>query len=625
MPGGDRPLIVALQLVLATFVVAVVPGGLAVVAWRATPSIGMLEWLAISVALSFGIVHLITVAMIVAHGGVPTLSGALVATLGAAGAWLAMARRTAATRVSIDIDDVIGLLFLVVLGALLYLQGSPVGEWEDQVHAAIVRRMAALPRLTLDKNLLPRARSRLHVPVSSTHALMAFITQLSNLDAMFVYHKLRFFWGPAALLMIYLGALAVFGRRAVATAALATAAVLTLTGVFAVVEGSYWGQLAVHSHASDIAMAVLLPALLALSYRYVDSDVKRERWMLLTAVALLLFMLTVVHIERSSQSGAYLGCFLAVSALYPPFRRNVRPTLLLLGLMFAIVALSVPWQSAAVGHITELVGDQRGRVLRVLTATPPSELFFAPASKVFSSFVLWIDATFHGLTQLLLLAGPVAVVFFRDRPLVWLIATSTFAYLVVMNVPVLASAYSPPDLLRNTRDPYTQHHTVPALDCWPSALRDRIVPVDVAASARRRCARDCWAGIAIGLLGYLAPLAANRTESGFFVQAILAWGSTFLFLGARRPATAAGRSRAVLAGIAAVSALVALWPDHLPPAPPRPSSTFAGPRASTTPPGWRWNTAFLDRTGAHERPEHPCTESGTSPHQMWRRSFGTLP
>jgi hypothetical protein len=569
VPGDDLPLIVALQLVLATFVVAVVPGGLAVLAWRATPSLGLLEWLAISVALSFGIVHLITVAMIVAHGGVPTLSGALVAALGAAGAWLVVARRTATTRVSIDIEDAIGVLLLVVLGGLLYVQGSPVGEWEDQVHAAIVRRMAALPRLTLDNFYLTPGVVYTY-PFPSTHALMAFITQLSNLDAMFVYHKLRFFWGPAALLMIYLGALAVFGRRAVATAALVTAAVLTLTGVFAVVEGSYWGQLAVHSHASDIAMAVLLPALLALSYRYVDSDVKRERWLLLTAVVLLLFMLTVVHIREVVQYAAYFGCFLTVSALYAPFRRNVRPTLVLLSLMFAVVALYLPWQSATVGHITELVGNERGRVLRVLTATPPRELFLAPAWNVFSSFVLWIEAAFHGLTQLLLLAGPVAIVFFRNRPLVWLIATSTFAYLLVMNVPALAGAYillTYSEILvtpiRNIT-PFLHLLAGPLLyaigTCLWTSLRPRAVAVPAIVGA----------GVAIGLLGYLAPLAANRTESGFFVPAILAWGSTFLFLGARGAATAAGRSRAVLAGIAAVSALVALWPDHSPAAPPPP-------------------------------------------------------
>jgi hypothetical protein len=567
MPGDARPIIAALQLVFATLVFGVVPGGLLVLGWRATPSLGMLEWLAISIALSFGIVHLITVAMIGGHGGVATLSAAVVVALMAAGAWLAMARTTAMTQLSIDIEDVIGLALLLMLGTLLYIQGSPVGEWEDQVHASIVRRMAALPRLTLDNFYLTPGVVYTY-PFPSTHALMAFIAKLSNLDALFVYHKLRFFWGPAGLLMVYLGALAIFGRRAVATAALVTAATLTLTGVFAVVEGSYWGQLAVYSHASDVAMAVLLPALLALSCRYIDSDAKQERRMLLIGVLLLLFMLTVVHIREIVQYTAYLGCFLIVAMLYAPLRHTARRTLPLLAMTLLVVGLYMPWQSITVAHITELVGNQRGRVLAILAATSWRDLFLAPAWERFSAFVLWVDAAFHGITQLLLLAAPMAIVFFRDRPLVWLIAASTLAYLLVMNVPALASAYillTYSEILvtpiRNIT-PFLHILAGPllyAISCWLwTSLRSRAAAVLVLIVA----------GVTIGLVGYFAPLAANRTELGFFVPAILAWGSAFLFLGANRQLAALGRSRAVLAGIAAVTALVGLWPDHSPAAPP---------------------------------------------------------
>ncbi|MGH9723003.1 MAG: hypothetical protein ACRD8O_22560, partial [Bryobacteraceae bacterium] len=76
------------------------------------------------------------------------------------------------------------------------------------------------------------------------------------------------------------------------------------------------------------------------------------------------------------------------------------------------------------------------------------------------------------------------------------------------------------------------------------------------------------AGVTIGLVGYLAPIAANRTELGLFVPAILAWGSTFLFLRSKGPVNHLGRPRVALATIAAVAALLALWPDHPPPSPP---------------------------------------------------------
>ncbi|MGH9721447.1 MAG: hypothetical protein ACRD8O_14655, partial [Bryobacteraceae bacterium] len=531
VPGGDRPLIAALQLVLATMVVAVVPGGLAVLGWRAMPSLGMLEWLAISIALSFGIVHLITVAMILAHGSVLAVSGALVVALGGVGAWLAVRRTRPLSQLSVDVEDVIGLGLLLVLGVFLYIQGSPVAEWEDQIHVSIVRRMAALPRLTLDNFYLTPGVVYTY-PFPSTHALMALVTRLSNLDALFVYHKLRFFWGPAALLMIYLWALAVFGRRAVATAALVTAAILTLTGMFAVVEGSYWGQLATYSHASDIAMAVLLPALLALSSRYIDSGSTHERQLLLTGVLLLLFMLTVVHIREVIQYAAYLGCFLVVAALCVPFRRTLGRTLTLLGLTFLVVMLYTVmlWQSAGVLHVTDLVQNQRDRVLAILATTPRLDLFLAPAWQLFPSFILWIDAAFHGITQVLLLIAPVAIVVFRDRPLVWLIAASGFAYLVVMSVPAFAVPYilltyheiliTP---IRNIT-PFLHLLAGPLLYAIASWLWTAWRPPVAAILGLM------GAGIAIGLVGYLAPIAANRTERGFFVPAILAWSSTFLFL-----------------------------------------------------------------------------------------------
>ena len=567
MSGDDRPLIAALRLVLATTVVGVVPGGLLVLGWRAPLSLGLLEWLAISIALSFGIVHLVTVGMIVAHGNVPLLSGALVLALGLCAAWLALSRRRPICQLSVSFEDVVGLTLLIVLGALLYLQGSPIGEWEDQIHISIVRRMAALPHITLDNFYLTPGVVYTY-PFPSTHALMAFITRLSNLDALFVYHKLRFFWGPAALLMIYLGALAVFGRRGVAAASLLTATILTLTGMFAVVEGSYWGQLATHSHASDIAMAVLLPALLALSYRYIDSDAKQERPLLLTGVALLIFMLTVVHIREVVQYAAYLGCFLLVATLCIPFRRTLPRTLLLFGMTVVTVAVYVPWQSSLVGHITGLVDNERNRLLAILAATSARDLVLAPAWQLFPSFILWVDAAFHGLTQLLLLTAPLAIVVFRDRPLVWLIAASSLAYLIVMNVPVLAVSYilltyheilvTP---IRNIT-PFLHLLAGPllyAIASWLwTTIRPRAAAVVVIIAA----------GVTIGIVGYLAPLAANRSQLGFFVPAILAWGFAFLFLGLKGPIMEIGRQRVALAGAVAVVALVALWPDHPPPAPP---------------------------------------------------------
>src|SRR6185503_729222 len=111
------------------------------------------------------------------------------------------------------------------------------------------------------------------------HYFMALIARLSDLDPLFVYQKLRFFWGPAAFVMLFLVARAVFGSLAVAGSVVVTAMVFVFSGTFGMVPGfrSGWGQLIPFSHASDVAMTVLLPALFVAGFGYVLAAASRER------------------------------------------------------------------------------------------------------------------------------------------------------------------------------------------------------------------------------------------------------------------------------------------------------------------------------------------------------------
>ena len=163
--------------------------------------------------------------------------------------------------VVITLDELIVLSLLLALSVFLYNLGSPVTWWEDQVHVAIVRRLSELASPRLD-NLYVSPGIVYTYPFPGTHYFMALIARLSDLDALFVYHKLRFFWGPVALVMLHLAARAVFGPRGIASGVTVTAMALVCSGAFAMVPGfdSGWGQLATFSHASDIAMNVLLPA-----------------------------------------------------------------------------------------------------------------------------------------------------------------------------------------------------------------------------------------------------------------------------------------------------------------------------------------------------------------------------
>jgi hypothetical protein len=556
----------AVKVIVATIAVGVLPGAVASLLWRPRATLGLLEWLAISIALSFGIVHLMTTGMVILHGGVPTASIVLLVALATGLVALLFTRRDS-MRVSVGIDDALGLVVLIVLAVCLYAQGSPVAEWEDQIHAAIVRRLAALDHLTLD-NLYLTPHVVYTYPFPSTHAFMAFVADIGHIDPLFVYHKIRFFWGPAAVLMIYLGATSVFGGRGIAAAALLTAAVLALTGVFGSVGESYWAQLATFSHASDVAMAVLLPALLALSYRFIDSDAPRERWLLFAGAVALAFTLTVVHIREVVQYTAYLGCFIVIASFCAAFRPLLRRTLLLFAATIAVAAVFLMWHNRVVLHVTDLVDAQRARLVDIAQSLSGRDLVLASAPQVLSAFIQWLDACFLGITPLLLFAAPVAIVTFRFRPLAWLIAASAVAYLLVMNVPALAIPYvyltyyeilfTP---IRNLT-PFLQLLAGPVLWIVAMWLWTTVRPRPVAIAAL------VGVGIALGVVGHVAPISANRSELRFFVPAILAWTAALVYLGRQAPTAHLSRARVATLSVMALVALVALWPTQKPTVPP---------------------------------------------------------
>jgi hypothetical protein len=72
-----------------------------------------------------------------------------------------------------------------------------------------------------------------------------------------VYHKLRVFWGPAAILLLYTAAAVLFGSLTVAAATALTATVLAANGTMAAVPGTFWAQIVPYSHPSDVAMDVI--------------------------------------------------------------------------------------------------------------------------------------------------------------------------------------------------------------------------------------------------------------------------------------------------------------------------------------------------------------------------------
>lgn len=559
---ADHAIVAALKVVCAAIAVGIVPGAILTLVSRPRPELSFFEFAGFAAALSFGVVQLMTVFAVTAHVSATfVLVGLGVAA--AAGIWRCLFRPPPIV-IRIGVDDAILLTLLAILAAFLYLQGSPVEAFEDQVHAAIVRRLAHLEHPALD-NLYVAPGIVYTYPFPGTHYFMALIARLGEVDALFVYHKLRFYWGPVALVMVYLAARAVFGTAAVASATAVTAAVFAATGIFGMVDGFAWGwgQLAPYSHAADVAMNVLLPALLAVSFGYIHAQSPRERTFLLCTTAMLVFMLTVVHIREMVQFAVYVGCFLAAAAGVRAFRSQWRRALVLLPLTVGTAALYAAWEGRTAAIVATLVEQQRAKLADIAAGASFAELLTTPASSMLSDFIVNADDVFTGLMPFFLFVGPIAVFLFRRRPLVWLMAASIVVYVLVMQVPLLAVAYIYATYYEIL---YTPVRNIVFFVYLLTGAALYSIVLAVARIDRTRLTLVV-SGAVVGVVALLATIYGNRSGSGFFAPLAIAYALTFLFLPrselVRRPSTLT----AAMAGLIAVVALVALIPEARPPEP----------------------------------------------------------
>lgn len=554
---AEQPSIAALTILSATLAAGVVPGVLVTLLWRPRPELTALEMIGFGIVVSFGLVELLTILAVSAH-----LDAALMLTLLVAVSVLMAARviwRPAGT-ILLTLDEVIVLSLLLAVSAWLYGLGSPVTSTEDQVHAAIVRRLSQLAAPRLD-NLYFAPGIVYTYPFPGIHYFMALIARLGGIDPLFLYHKLRFFWSPAALVMLYLSARAVFGAGAVACAVTATAVALVGSGVFAMVPGFTWGwgQLVPYSHASDVAMTVLLPALLVVAFGYIQAEASREQRFFLTATAMLLLMLTIVHIREVVQFAVYTGCFLVVTIAVPRLRPWLRRTAVLVVLAVAFSAIQAIWVGQLGPLYSDVLDQRRSDLISRVAATSLPALILAPASTVIGDYLPEFRHVWNGITPFVLFAGPAVIVLFRRRPLMWLIASSTAVYLSVMSVPLLAIPYI---YFTYYEMLYTPVRNIMFFVYLVAGAGLYAAVVALTRIDRTRVSVLAM-GAAGGALALLATVGLNRSHTGFFVPLIASYGLTFLFLQDDRPMRRLSR-RTVAAGLVGIAALVLLWPDHPP-------------------------------------------------------------
>jgi hypothetical protein len=427
--------IAAAKLVCGSLTIAFGPGLLITLAARPMRGSSFFEVVGLAIALSFALVQLLVMISLALH--VPTAwiaTGLTLATAGS-GALVARMRRAGGERFPVTRDEVALGLVLAWLVVPLYLKGSPFLSYEDHVHAGMVRRLAFVSRPALDDfYVVPNVVYT--YPFPGTHFFMALVSRASGLDPLFVYHKLRAFWGPTALLFLYLVAGRLFRSRRIAFLTALTAVILVVAGTFADVPGMYWGQLVPYSHPSDVAMNVLLPGLLFVALCFLEArEAGGSRFLFWTTIALTATV-AMVHIREIVQFAMYLASFGLALLL---IRREPAYLARAGGLLLATVAVTglyVLFHKLVVGHVAIQEAAARHALAEEVGRLSLAKWFSRPLPAV-SEF----GSVFYGWNPLVIVASPVICLAFRRRVQMLLVLMSMLVYLLLIRVPVFTFPY----------------------------------------------------------------------------------------------------------------------------------------------------------------------------------------
>lgn len=424
----------ALKVVLGAIAVGVVPGACVLLACRGRARVAELEAIAFGTAISFILVQGLTIAAITLHWS-SVVSLILLAAI-AIGALIVAAMRGGGIETS---PERLWLLAgMVVIGALLYIQGAPYSSSEDQIHVALARRLEFWnkpERATL--YFLSNVPAGFYpYPFPAIHYFIALIARVADLDVMFVYHKLRAFWSPVTIALVYLGAETVFNRRLALFATLGAMA-FVLNGTFANSHNFFWGQLTPFSHSSDVALGVLLPALIVLTCRFAEPDDKRDRLIYgVTAVALT-GTLCIVHAREVVQQLVYLGAMVIALSVISQDRRRARAVLVLFVATIGLALVYQWWHASDAAFVTKIVEAQRERFLLELRQSSWRDLIIGEVSLDSPGGQL-LYADWNAIALLL---SPLLLLAFPRRWPVRFIGLSILAYLLILRVPLFRIPY----------------------------------------------------------------------------------------------------------------------------------------------------------------------------------------
>jgi hypothetical protein len=349
------------------------------------------------------------------------------------------ARPNHGARIRCTFPEIALALGLAVLCLFLYVEGSPLNGTEDRIHVAIIRRLMHVTAPSIG-NIYFAPDVVYTYPFPGTHYLLALIGRVGDIDPIFLYQKLRAFWALAAAIVLYGCARAMFQSARIAVATTFLAVALVANGTFAAVPGLFWGQMAPFSHASDVAMGVLLPALLLLTFEFLHSSESSERWFFFITTLVLVFTMTAVHTREIVQFLVYLGAFAMALLIGRGSKPIATRTLLLIITTFGVLAAYGIWHRWAVPSVTTLVDAHREDLQDLFRGSTWVGLL-GPPLPVLRNYVTAWDTMFQGWNPLVLLASPIVFFVLRRRPLVWFACASIACYLLIIRFPLLGIPY----------------------------------------------------------------------------------------------------------------------------------------------------------------------------------------
>lgn len=436
---GDSAVANAIKIVSATLTVMFVPGVFLILLSRLEAPLTLLETIGLGAAVNLGVTTLLTVFCMVFHASFSWAAICLVVGAVVLGA-LALRRDGARglTSVAASVSEWWLLGGLVTIAVLLFLRGSPLSPGEDQFHLAVVRRLAALAHPSVSTIYMTPDLVYTY-PFPSTHALFALTSLVAGVDVLLVYHKLRFVWGFLALLCVYLAAKKLFDDIRVATICGWTGIALVANGVFGQVSPFMWAQMAPFSHASDVAMGVMLPLLLLSTFHYLGSEHRRDRLVFLAMTLLMVLALTTGKIREVVQFIVYSTSFLAVVLVVGPRRPQLARTAVLLGSTLVIVGAYAMYHRLIAAEVGSVVDVNRAHILELWRQMTVRDHFVRPLNdgRIVNNFNLF----FLNLNPLVLLAAPLVFAGFLRRRLLLFAWASIFAYLLIIRIPILSFAY----------------------------------------------------------------------------------------------------------------------------------------------------------------------------------------